>query len=119
MVTVLDWAPLTMTLTGTADPGATLIGTSALIWYTPTKPGASPAKVQGACVPPIITVGSAGVGDDAPAAASPVDGWFKTGPNPVPYISMYCPRAMGVALAAIWPCRSTTAPCPVPAALTV
>src|ERR1017187_10299380 len=32
---------------------------------------------------------------------------------------MYCPRATGVAAAAVWPRTLTTAPCPVPEELTV
>jgi hypothetical protein len=52
-----DATPPTLTVTGTADPGETDGGTTALTCKTPaTSPGAEPAYWTVASIPPILTV---------------------------------------------------------------
>ena len=56
-VTVLDVAPPSEAVTGTASPDAAPSGTCALIWNKPTAPGASPENVTFAGTPPMLTTG--------------------------------------------------------------
>jgi len=57
MVTVLLVAPPAEMTSGTAVPGVTSWGTSALICHKPTQPGAMPLNSTRALLPPIVTVG--------------------------------------------------------------
>jgi hypothetical protein len=75
--------------TGTSLPVVISFGTWALTWYTPTKPGAIPAKVTVACWPPMLTLGS--VFTTAGGELGP--GWpdataGSVGPSPVQKIEM-------------------------------
>ena len=57
IVTVLLMTPSAVMLRGTAEPGAVVIGISALICHRPTQPGAMPLKETRAVCPPMVTVG--------------------------------------------------------------
>ncbi len=84
MVTVFEVSPPTVMVTGTALPGVTVVGTSALTSETPTSPGANPEKITGASIPPIVAVVIAWVYESvAPDAGVPSIGGLLTGPRPV------------------------------------
>jgi hypothetical protein len=77
--------PVTAIATGTASPVAIPEGTTALTWYKPAYPGASPLNAACADWPPIVTVtgftvlaNGPAVGAGAPAATDGI-----TAPGPV------------------------------------
>lgn len=73
-----------------------LSGTVALIWYTPTEPGANPAKLIRAGWPPIITSGvtpTMDSGSAGPGAPDATDG--ITTPKPVAQIVIASPGNTG------------------------
>jgi hypothetical protein len=84
MVTVLDVALPTFKTTGTASPGVTFVGTDTFTWYRPKKLGASPEKLTGAEIPPMLTVGVLFVRASGElGAATPVGCLLFTCPRPV------------------------------------
>src|SRR5260370_41594288 len=86
MVTVIEFAP-----------GVNPVGTVALIWYRPGKPGARPQKSLEAGLPPIITTGFALQFDTGfDRAGSPLAGRLCTGPRAVAKSRTGCPGRPGL-----------------------
>src|SRR5262245_21179314 len=59
--------PFCVSTSGTEGPAVMPGGIRTLTWYSPTNPGASPANVTGAAMPPIVAVTGSTVCAGGPA----------------------------------------------------
>src|SRR5438094_10249624 len=81
---VFEVTPPIVNPIGISGPVSVAAGTCTLIWYRPTKPGASPENATFAGTPPIVTTGVVRVrANGLPGLAAPRPGRFVTSPRPV------------------------------------